>query len=218
MGVLIILHSGSRAGFLALVAVAILLLLRKSMTVKFSLKAAFVVMLVIIASIVPIDTERYSTILAYEEDYNIQAEGGRKDLWKFGIRSMFENPLTGVGVGCYGRAIGLDRQSRGDAETRAWQAPHNSVIQIGSETGVIGLTLFLLLSLNVIRVFNKAKKIADNERLTKIGEMGVIGFTGLFISGLFLSHGYSFYFAFYFAISAVVSQLLLNHKLERIAT
>ncbi len=211
MGLLVILQSGSRAGFVSLVVVLALLLLRKSMTVRPLLKAVSVAMLMAIITLTPVDTERYSTILAYEEDYNVQEEGGRVNLWKFGIRTMFENPVTGVGVGSYGRVLGLDRQAR-EAETRAWQAPHNSVVQIGAETGVIGFALFLLLSLNVLRILNRARKRASQYKLIKIGEMGIIGFVGLFIAGLFLSHAYTFYYAFYFAISAVVSQLLLKEQ------
>ena len=210
-GVLLILLTGSRGGMIAFIVVAAMLLLLKTQTIKLFLKAVFVVMCVVFVSFSPIDTERYKTILALEDDYNIEGHGGRIDLWKFGLKAMLENPLTGVGVNGYSRALGYDRMER-EAETLRWQAPHNSVVQIGAETGIFGLALFLLLSGNVVRILNSAKKKASQQRLVKIGEMGMIGFAGLFISGFFLSHGYSFYFAFYFAISAVVSQLLVKEQ------
>jgi O-antigen ligase len=81
------------------------------------------------------------------------------------------------------------------------------VVQIGTETGVIGMGLFLLMSLNVVRIFRKTKRRACPEKLTRIGEMGMVGFTGLFVSGMFLSQAYSVYWAFYVAVSAVMSRL-----------
>jgi len=47
--------------------------------------------------------------------------------------------------------------------------------------------------------------------------MGMLGFTGLFISGLFLSQAYSPYYGFYIAISAVVNQLIVKELTAPIA-
>ena len=213
MGMLLILLTSSRGGMVAFIIVAAMLLLLKTHTVRFALKAAIIAISLVFINVSPVDTERFMTLLNLEDDYNIQDETGRMEIWKIGARAIRDNPLTGVGVGCYGEAVGRDREARG-ASTLRWQAPHNSVVQIGTETGIIGLALFLLLSFNVVRILNRARKKAIQKKLIKIGEMGIIGFTGLFISGFFLSHAYSFYFAFYFVISAVVSQLLLKEKIS----
>ena len=206
---IVILLTGSRGGLIAFLVVTFFLLLLKTKTVKFSSKIVCIIFCLISISFVSIPTERYKTLLSIEDDYNLKSEGGRLALTEFGIKAMFINPLTGVGVGCFPRAIGLDRQARGD-NFRRWQSPHNSVIQIGSETGIIGLTLFLLMSSNVVRVLNRTRKKTSQKRLSKIGEMGMLAFTGLFISGLFLSQAYSPYFGFYIAISAVVNQILVK--------
>jgi hypothetical protein len=85
-------------------------------------------------------------------------------------------------------------------------------VQIGAETGVAGLTLFLLLSLNVFVIFNRLKKHAVSDKLIKIGEMGFVGFAGMFTSAMFLSQAYSLYWAFYVIISAVANQLLVKEQ------
>ena len=212
VSVLLIFLSGSRGGLLAF-GVAALLLLLKTKTIAFYLKAVFVVLCLVIVSVSPINTERYKTILSIQDDYNVNDETGRLSIWRMGMRSMLANPFTGVGVGCFGNAAGLDREARG-ADTLRWQTAHNSAVQIGTETGVIGLALFLMLSRNVLAIFRQVKKSAESDRLVKIGEMGLVGFAGLFISSMFLSQAYSLYWAFYVVISAVASQLLVREQIH----
>jgi len=214
MGVLVILLTGSRGGFLAFAVVAALLLLFKTRTIGLSLKAAFIALCLIIVTIAAVDTERYRTLLSLEDDYNVALADqgqGRMGIWDFGVRSMLDNPLTGVGVGGSPRARFLDQQELGRRDLR-YRPMHNSVLQVGVETGIIGLALFLALSFNVLRIFNQARKKASQAFLCKLGEMGILGFVGLFIAGFFLTHGYSLYFVFYFVVSAVVSQLLLKEQ------
>jgi O-antigen ligase len=208
-GVLLILQTGSRGGFLAFGIAAALLLLSRTKTIGFSFKAVFIFIFVAILCLVPIDAERYMTLLSLQDDYNVHDETGRLDLWKIGVNAMFDNPFTGVGVGNFPMAVGLVREARSSG-TLAWQAPHNSFIQIGTETGIAGLALFFLMSLNVFLIFKKVNKSSMPNNLTKIGEMGFIGFTGLFVSGMFLSQAYSFYWAFYIVLSAVINQLLIK--------
>lgn len=209
MGMLVIFYSGSRGGMLSFGVAATLLILSRTHVVKLPAKAFFVTVCLLLVSFSSIDTERYSTLLSLEQDYNVYDETGRIELWKIGAKAMLNNPFTGVGVGNYSYAVGLERQARGSG-TLKWQTAHNSPIQIGAETGVLGFVLFLLISLNVWRILNRTKKKASQERLVKIAEMGIIGFVGLFVAGLFLSQAYSFYWAFYVAVSAVVSNLLVR--------
>ena len=214
IGVLLVLLTGSRGGFLAFAVAAALLLLFKTRTIGLFLKVVFVVLCLVFVSVAAVDTERYRTLLSLEDDYNVALadEGqGRMGIWNFGVRSMLDNPLTGVGVGGSPRARFLDQHELGRRDLQ-YRSMHNSVLQVGVETGVIGLAIFLLLSCNVLRIFNQARKKASNLLLVKTGEMGIIGFIGLFIAGFFLTHGYSLYFVFYFVVSAVVSQLLLKEQ------
>ena len=206
VGVMLIVLTGSRGGLLTFGVVGLLLLFRKTRTITFSLKAITVVFALVILSMSSINLERYSTLFTLKEDYNFQGEDGRLALWSIGMQAILSNPLTGVGVMCFPNAIGLDRAARGTV-SQAWLTAHNSAVQIGTETGVIGLLLYLWMSFNVLRIFIKVSKESVSDDLVKISEMGFAGFTGLFVSGMFLSQAYSINWAFYVAFSAVTNQL-----------
>ena len=214
-GTLLIFLTGSRGGMLAFAVSALLMLTRKTRTITGKSKIILLVIFLVFIMAAPIDMERYATLLTIGSDYNVYDETGRMALWKTGLSWMLTNPFTGVGVGCFGNAIGLDRQARG-AETLAWQAPHNSVVQIGTETGVVGLLLYLTMTTGAWRTFLRGTKIPENESLKKFCEMGLIGFTGLFVSGLFLSQAYSVLWAFYIVLSAVANQMLFVTKNARL--
>ncbi|HNU75554.1 MAG: O-Antigen ligase [Deltaproteobacteria bacterium ADurb.BinA179] len=205
-GTLLVLMSSSRGGLLAFGMAAFLLLFTKTRVVRPSMKVMFVILCLAFVAFAPLNLERYTTFFEIKEDYNVWDETGRLNIWKIGLNEMLRDPLTGVGVENFSMAVGLDRQKR-NLESQPWQAAHNMVVQIGTETGVIGMGLFLLMSLNVVRIFRKTKRRACPEKLTRIGEMGMVGFTGLFVSGMFLSQAYSVYWAFYVAVSAVMSRL-----------
>jgi O-antigen ligase len=207
VSLLLILLTGSRGGLVALAGVAVLLLLTKSHVLKTGMKIFLVLIGVAVIAQAPVNWERYKTILDIEQDYNINDETGRMAIWKIGMRAMIENPITGTGVETFYMAVGRDRERR-NLESQAWQAAHNMAVQIGTETGVIGLGLFLLMSLNVFRIFGKARTISSNEDLIRISEMGRAGFLGLFISGMFLSQAYSLYWVFYVVLSATINRLV----------
>jgi O-antigen ligase len=217
VGVLVILLSGSRGGFIGFFFVFVMLFLTKTKTFKFSYKIilAALIMIIVLTGTITVDFVRYQNIVNLEDDYNITSETGRLEVWKTGLEVMLSRPLTGVGFGCFNEAIGTDREERG--LTPRWQAAHNSLIQIGAETGIIGLILFALMSFKTFVIFGQVKKKAGaTEELIKISEMARVGFVGHFISAMFLSQAYSIYWAFYIVLSAVVDRLLEEEPEERL--
>jgi O-antigen ligase len=209
LGLLLILLTGSRGGLVALVGVSVLLLFTRSRVLKSGMKTLLVLVGVAFTALAPINWERYETLLKIEEDYNLYDETGRMVIWKIGMQAMLERPITGTGVETFYMAVGKDRERR-NLPSQAWQAAHNMAVQIGTETGVIGLALFLLMSVNVFRIFFKVRAKSSSETLVRISEMGNAGFLGLFISGMFLSQAYSLYWAFYIVLSAAVNRVFLN--------
>ena len=211
VSVLLIVLTGSRGGLLAFSMVGVLLIFHKGETITLPMKVIFIVLCFVILGLPSVNMERYTTIFNLEQDYNVQGEEGRLAIWEIGKNIILTNPLTGVGVGCFGEAVGIAREAQG-ADSRAWQTAHNSAVQIGAETGVMGLSLYLFMSLEVLRIFNRARKTAISKVLVKISEMGLAGFIGLFISGMFLSQAYSIYWAFYVVLSAVINLLVTKQK------
>jgi O-antigen ligase len=206
--ILLIFMTASRGGVVAFCVVALMMLLTRTHTIRLMYKVLFVSLILITISqnIVPINFERLRSITKLDEDYNLKSDTGRMEVWKVGIKIMLSHPLTGVGVGCFNEAIGTDREER--SLQPVWQTAHNSLIQIGAETGVIGFLLFALMSFKAFRIFGQTRKKVQSEELIKISEMARVGFVGHFVAAMFLSQAYSIYWAFYIVLSAVVDRFL----------
>jgi O-antigen ligase len=211
---LVVMMTGSRSGFLALATGALILLLTRTRTIKASYKIMVIILCFTAISykIAEIEFSRFATIANIKEDYNVTSEFGRLQIWKTGLKFMLTHPLTGVGVGCFDEAIGRERTERGVIPY--WQTAHNSLIEIGAETGVIGFFLFALMSLKAYRIFKQAKQSAQSEDLLKIGEMARAGFVMHFICAMFLSQAYSLYWAFYIVSSAVLRRQMEREKVS----
>lgn len=208
IGFFCILLTGSRGGFLAACIVFGLLIFMRTLTIKRRLK--IIMMIIAFTGMLfgagAIDFSRFETMRHLAADYNIWDETGRIVVWKRGLELMLTHPLTGVGVSCFSEAIGRNRSRAGLLET--WQAPHNSLVQIGAETGLVGFMLFAVISYKAIRIFAKTKNIHYHEHIEKISEMARIGFVGHFVTSMFLSQAYSIYWIFFVVLSAIINNLL----------
>jgi O-antigen ligase len=197
---LAIVKTGSRGGFLGLVAVVSFMLLRfrfiptRTRWSVFGLAAVLFVLLTGNQY-----WELMSSLMHPTEDYNWagNAESGRIEVWKRGLNYMAKRPVIGVGVNSFYVAEGtlsplaeLQQFGRG----LKWSAPHNSFVQIGAELGVTGLIVFLLLLRAAYRAA-MANVIRDKDG--KLKEPGALGLafaasiTGFVVSGFFLSQAYA---------------------------
>lgn len=211
---LVMFKTGSRGGFVACISLfSYLLLIRtKTINISFLKKAILVFMALIALWSFSMNTERYKSILDVSTDYNVVDETGRVAIWKIGMRMMLSNPLTGVGMGRFYEGVGRDRSERGLPSAK-WQAPHNSFVQIGAETGVIGLFIYILMSYKVFRITGRVISRSRSEDLVKISEMIMAGFLGHIVSAMFLSQAYSIYWVFYIALSARLQQMLEEEQI-----
>ena len=207
--VIVLLKSGSRSGFLACSTLFAYLFFVKTTTVNISLVKKLVLAMTVIVVLLSFNmlSERYRTILDVQDDYNVTAETGRITIWKIGLRLMMAKPLTGVGMNRFNEGVGRDREARGLLSTQ-WQAPHNSIVQVGAETGVFGLLLFCVMSFNVFNITGKIRDNSRSEKLIRIAEMTRAGFIGHIVSAMFLGQAYSVYWIFYIILSAVLQRLL----------
>jgi len=204
LGIMVILMTGSRGGIIALSIVLLMLLFARSQIMKLSYKIIIIVMtaVALIYGGSMIDLSRYKTIIDIGEDYNVWDETGRMEIWNRGIDLMLSSPLTGVGVSCFSEAIGQQRKEQGLQEL--WQSPHNSLIQIGAETGILGLILFVLISYRAYRIYDKPNNSMTSDREIKISKLAKMSFSGHFVSSMFLSQAYSLYWVFFIALSAIL--------------
>lgn len=202
LSIMIILMTGSRGGFLALGIVSLLLFFTRAEVVKTSYKIIVGIMTIIalIYAGSTIDFSRLETMTQIGGDYNVWDETGRLEVWKKGLLFMLSDPLTGVGVSCFGEAIGTDRLSRGMQDF--WQAPHNSLVQIGAETGVLGLYLFIHISYRAYEIFGKVRKKDGDQKNGYVAELTQIAFIGHLAASMFLSQAYSGIWVLFVALSA----------------
>jgi len=210
----IILQTGSRGGLLGFGAILLILLLTKAGGIKKSHKILFVVMLMSTFVLMrdKIDVERYMTLSDMSSDYNVSSDGGRLELWESAIDLSLANPLTGVGVECYPFAHFRARELAGESFLR-WQYTHNSFLQVAAEMGLVGFVVFICINLRTLFTFLRvsngwvASETSEAGELRALAGLMLLGFTGLLVSGFFLSQGYSIFFTLYFALAAALKRI-----------
>jgi probable O-glycosylation ligase (exosortase A-associated) len=199
LGILTIalVHTGSRGGFVALVAVAAFVLCcYKAIAFRSRLSAFVLVTLVLFATASEQYWTQMGTILS-DSDYNQTAESGRLQIWERGVGYMLRYPLFGVGPGNFPTAEGLlspfaERQQFGIGVR--WNAAHSSFVQIGAETGVVGLTVFLVLLASAFAALRHAGRAAAAAHDARVGELGqalTASLIGFVVGAAFLSLAYS---------------------------
>jgi len=197
-----LVKTGSRGGFLGLIAVGGFIVFRFTSLprrIRLAAVAAACVVLAFAAN------DRYwtmmRTLLNPQADYNWSGneEGGRMEVWKRGVGYMTMHPLLGVGVSAFPVAEGTisplaERQRLGIG--LKWSAAHNSFVQIGAELGVPGLIVFLWLlwvSRKTLRRFGRLPPGPDGRTVpaAALAQSLTAALLGYCVAGFFLSQAYS---------------------------
>jgi O-antigen ligase len=192
-------RSGSRGGFIALVAVSVFVVARyTSIALRWRLAATAVVTLLVVGTASERYWEQMGTILS-DADYNRTDESGRLQIWSRGVGYMLQNPVLGVGPHNFQAAEGMlsefsDRQQFGVGVR--WNAPHNSYLMVGAELGFPGLAIFVLLIGSAFAALGRANRVEQAEVRHGAGRpplapaltAALIGFV---VGAFFLSLAYS---------------------------
>lgn len=214
-----IVKSGSRGGFLALIAVLMYIVIRYRALprrVRVTAIGAGAVLLVVLGS-----TKYWtmmSSILHPESDYNWSGESGRKEVWKRGIGYMMHNPVLGVGVRTFPTAEGrlAEEAAAANAMGRGfkWSVAHNSFIETGAELGVPALCVFIAMIGITMRDMNRLSSPRRyhppwlGTRITTLAQMILGSFVGFVIAGFFVSAEYFSYLYFLFGLSLALLKLV----------
>jgi O-antigen ligase len=162
-------RTGSRGGFIALVAVTVFIVLRyTAIQLRWRIAATALVAAVVVGTASDQYWTQMGTILS-DADYNRTDESGRMHIWRRGIGYMFSHPVFGVGPGNFQAAEGMlssfaNRQQLGVGVR--WNAAHNSYIQVGAELGIPGLLIFVAIIFSTfvgLRRLNRGEAPADDE-------------------------------------------------------
>jgi putative inorganic carbon (hco3(-)) transporter len=218
---LAVVFSFSRGAFLALVAYAgMIMLYFKLRPTKILLLAVFALPLVFFIPSSYMD--RINSIIdaipgvgnGMQTDSAIR---GRVSEIKVGWMMFVDHPVLGVGVGNYpnlyqnySRKLGLDARLMD-------RSAHSLYLQIASETGLVGLAVFVFIMWNIFRGLKRAREdflAAGNEDYASITSAFKMAMVGYFIAGLFLHTAFPQFLWLLTAVTLAIPNVARN-ELER---
>ena len=214
--------TGSRGGFLALIAVlGFSLFFFKGIAPIVRTVAVAAVAVVVSVSATGEFWERMDTMFD-EDDYNRHSVTGRQEIWTRGMGYMVDSPVFGVGInnfsvaeGQHPEIVAMIQRGRGVR----YSVAHSIWVQAGAELGLPGFIAYLtLLGLSIRFLWRLERQSRFRSRepsLEALSELGrpIIGILlGLAVAGTFLSHAYTALFWIGFAL------VLASVKLLRLST
>lgn len=209
-----VVATGSRGGFLGLLAVTLYLVWvplpgrRNGKSGKGTrLTMLALVGLISVAAVGGAAWERISTLTNLEGDYNLQSETGRLAIWQRGLGIMAHRPW-GVGIDAFEAAEGM--------EGGRFKAAHNSLIQVGAELGIAGLLVFIAMCLSAFRLLggylDRFAGVDDAPRSAALAAALRAGLVGFFVTGFFLSHAYAPVLYALLGMAVAVTQVTENPR------
>jgi O-antigen ligase len=146
---------------------------------------------------------RYLTVEQY-------AEGGQLDdsnelrlqVWAAGRQIFFQNPILGVGAGQFRVGYGIIYLAGRHA---AWMQPHNLLIQIACELGVVGLGAFVYFLVQLVKGIYLVLAERDNpavELSYQVGAACLVMFVGILILS---AVGHTLYRPYWYLLGGLVA-------------
>lgn len=198
---IVIFKTGSRAGLVEVILLAMIVLITSRHRFKGILVLAIVVPIIFL--VLPDDlSERYRTIFDKKANKSAtESAQGRIEGLKKGAKLFVERPLVGVGPNCFTIS---DRRYPGFTLFPGLQ-PHNLVGQILGETGLLGVFSFGMMVfatfLALIRIRRRGKD-SEDPALLAMGQGGLLVLFFLFIAGSFGHNLYRYNWIWLTALTA----------------
>jgi O-antigen ligase len=209
--------SGSRGGFIGLIAVMLYVLLRYRAIPS---RVRLAVTIAGVALFLGFASDKYwtsmGTILHPQSDYNYKDDVGRVEVWKRGVGYMIHNPIVGVGVAAYpvaeggsDLALALAAQGRGFK----WSVAHNSFLETGAELGIPGALVFIAILVVTgfgLTRFSPRGKWAPwiARREMALAQMLIGALFGFAVAGFFVSAEYFAYLYFILGLAVGLMKLV----------
>jgi O-antigen ligase len=206
----------SRGGALALALVAFLALVARG--VRPSRLVALIVVLGLVASLFPGSavTRRLTTLaelLPGREVLHLDSSIEKRKLLGMVAWQMFlDHPLLGVGVGNfsthyapYSEDVGSESRRYVDPDER--QYPHNLYLEIGAETGMVGVAGLILVigaALSQLRIARERFRLRGDTLSAALSSAFSVAIAGFLISSLFLHGHFERYLWLLFAFSSAL--------------
>jgi O-antigen ligase len=131
--------TGSRIAMLGLATLALYYIAKSRHKVR-NFAACLALSCAVWFSIPEIYQQRYLTVMSYAAGGKLDPSNAyRIEIWRAGWKMFADHPIVGVGTGQFGTAFGLIYSQKAHG---AWMNPHNLLIQVVCELGLVGLLTF----------------------------------------------------------------------------
>lgn len=183
-----IVVSGSRGAFVGLVATLIYLLYKEK-----RLLSGLVVLAILSVPAYYLVSDRYveriESIRDYQEDVSVNI---RFQLWRAAVDMIADYPVFGVGTGNFPNAYGGAYRAAG-SQSLYW-SPHNVFIQIITEMGLVGFTIYILFIATIFWINKKTRALlagfAERRKLIFLTRAVDVGLVGYIVAGQFITATY----------------------------
>jgi putative inorganic carbon (hco3(-)) transporter len=111
--------------------------------------------------------------------------------WKHGLEMIRENPVLGVGF--YNFAPYYEAHFRYDMLYETAQLPHNIFVQVGTDTGLVGLFVYVVLIIKIFRASAAVRKMLAKDKQHWLYQLSLgldAAFVGFLVAGQFVTVGY----------------------------
>jgi O-antigen ligase len=223
LGLVSILKTGSRSGFMTIGILSIPMFLSLKLANKFKFVAVAAVAIIGVLAWAPEGLKsRWATVFR-NEAHDAAAAGAitssdaRYALLIESLQTTFKHPILGVGIGVYADVAAQDKKGTG---VRAlWQVTHNMYTEISAETGIPGFILYFTAMYWAVKELWKIKKQTRGDpqlrELNLMSRVLLYGYLVFCFNGLFTSMATEFlmYVLSGFSIATIlVYQQVLRQK------
>jgi hypothetical protein len=197
--------TGSRTGLVVLVAIVMGVVAQSRRKVALTIVMA-ICGFIAFANLDEGQKERYTSLFS-NEGRHVESARGRTDAWATDFEVALETPFVGHG-------LGTSAEARVHA-SYSWQPAHNLFFEVWQELGLIGLTIFAMLLLNVW--IQLLKNVGGSQSLDYTGRLKKALKLWLFMNAVFslASYGLSSYEWYLLGGLSVVLQQIAKETAER---
>ena len=218
MGILpfLIVLTGSRAGFIGLIAFVLLALRKQLLRLKkllaFAVVAAIIIVVVPnglmhrISSIQDVDQASASSEVEYES-----STAQRIEIWKVASTIVLEHPIFGVGLGAYPQAhFQYAQRPQFNPTAYGHRDAHSTYLRIAAELGFVGLFIFCALVFVTFKNAEEARRAAlkTHPQLAQQLFYMEMGLAAYLIAGVWASWGTLVFTHLHLAVINVATRLL----------
>jgi len=205
-GAMTVLGASSRGGQIGLVVQGYLTFLKG----KLNIRTLVIIGTLAFAGFTLLPAEQKARFSAVGEDRTSQQ---RLLYWKRGAEMIHDHPVFGVGYFNFPRCFATYYPQ--DMLYGAAQLPHNIFVQVGTDLGVLGLAVFLILVMRTFRLNRATRRLAaaDVKRLpfAHLSRGLDAALWGYLVAGQFVSVAYYPFFWINLALSVALKNVTERH-------